>query len=136
MLNEKFKLIEKDFKEADSDNGSVGALYRSENFRLTVSYHGPYNKDLKNKRFIRARITFMLRPTSPEMMKKYTSIGYSSDATPYGEGRLMPMDDCPNLRPMNSSNYKIYMELFEFADKILDEILPEYFPKDAEYVIM
>ena len=134
MLNEKFELTDKDFEEADMDKGFVGALYKSENFRLTVSYQGSYNKDHHNKRFIRSCITFMLRPTSREMRDRYTSIGCCSGVSPYDEARLMPMDDCPKLGPINSGNYKIYDEIFTFANTVLDEILPEYFPKDAQYV--
>ena len=134
MINEKFELIDKDFEEADLELGSVGALYRSENFQLTVSYQGSYNKDLRNKKFIRSGIAFMLRPTSREAHDRYTSIGYYTGLSPYDEGRLMPMDDCPNLSALNSNNYKIYDEIFTFANTVLEEILPEYFPKDAQYV--
>ncbi len=136
MINETFKCIDKDFTEADLDHGLVGALYESENFKITLSYDGAYNKAKKANVFEKRHIGFRLKPKSSS---KYPSIAYNFQTNPYDDAGLMPMDDSPvTKRAIDANNYKqifaLYDEIFPFARKTFDEILPEYFPKDAKYI--
>lgn len=136
MINETFKLIEKDFTEADLNPGIVAATYESKNFKVTLGYDGAYNKAKNSNTFEKTHIGFTLKPKDKS---KYPSIAYDSLANPYDDTGLMPMDDSPiTKKAINAHNYKqifaIYDEIFPFARKTFDEILPEYFPKDAKYI--
>ncbi len=51
MINEKFTCVAEEFTEANEGLGIVGAIYTSQNFRLTLGYGGGYNKDKADKRF-------------------------------------------------------------------------------------
>ncbi len=136
MLNEKFMCIDKDFSEADKDHGIVGALYESANFNISLGYDGSYNKAKESNVFEKSHIGFTLKPKD---LSRYPSIAYNSMTDPYDDAGLMPMDDSPiTKRQIDTSNYKkifaIYDEIFPFARKVFDEILPEYFPKEAKYI--
>ena len=136
MINEKFKCTSEFFDEADLDHGLVGATYESENFKITLSYDGGYNKAKKLHVFDTNYVSFRLKPKD---LSKYPTISYGFEGNPYDMAGLMPRDDCPiTKRPISGANYKqifaIYDEIFTFARTAFDEILPKYFPKDAEYI--
>ncbi len=135
MIDEVFVCTVEEFDEADKESGIVGAIYESENFKILISYEGSYNKDKQNNEFQRSGIAFSLRPKYP---MDHPSVGYNGHSHPYADDCLMSMDDSAKTAgPMDPGKYKeifrIYDEIFAFARKSFDEILPKYFPKDAKY---
>ncbi len=136
-MDEKFICTYDDFNEKP-ENDIRGALYESENFKVTLSYDGSYFKDKENKFVIEPKhsIHFVIKPKIPNSC---ITVSYSGHTSPYDGSSFFSWGDCPKLpKQIDSGNYErimnAYKEAFARAIEAAEEIFPKYFPKDAEFI--